>query len=500
MKDSQKLKSIAWSSGIVLAGIAISKVLNFIYRLIIARTNVEDYGLFNLGYTIFNIATVLALFGLTTGIIRYVSYYKGKKDNKRIQGIFNTSIKVTTVLSILISIALIASSKFIATNIFQEERLAIVIIIMALAIPFNSIRSVASSTIQAFQSIKYDVYGRLITENITKILATIIFLSLGMGILGIVNGFLAGIIVSSLLTIYLLNKHLIKIRTKELKPIYETKKLLSFSAPLILNDVINLLFVWADTLLIGLLLNAKQVGIYNAAIPTAALLFIIPNALITMVTPTISEMSSKKNTKEIKHIYLTTSKWIATANLALLLIFILQGKEIIQLLFGAPYAAAALPLSIIATGAFIHYLFSLSKSILVIHEKTKQIFAIYGSAALFNIILNAILIPKSGITGAAIATAISNTLLGLVLGYASYKLIKKYPLDRTFIKLLLVAVITITLTSGIKILTNNSLINIASIIFIYGVGILLFNIYSKEEKEIAKLMLKKIKGKFNGKD
>ena len=75
----KSLKLIAKSSIIILCGIFISKLLTYIYRIIIARTfGPEIYGVFSLILMIVGILTPIINLGLNEGLLRFISLSRGK--------------------------------------------------------------------------------------------------------------------------------------------------------------------------------------------------------------------------------------------------------------------------------------------------------------------------------------------------------------------------------------------------------------------------------------
>ena len=83
-KIESSLETIAKGAGIVFIGAVITKLLGFFYRIIIARIGVEQYGLFSLGLAIYGIIAAISSLGLYLGVLRYVSYYKGKDDEAKV--------------------------------------------------------------------------------------------------------------------------------------------------------------------------------------------------------------------------------------------------------------------------------------------------------------------------------------------------------------------------------------------------------------------------------
>ena len=81
LEDS--LKKITKGAGIALIGIIVSKMLGYFYRILVARTDTEVYGLLSIGIAMFSLLSTVSLLGLNNGILRYVAFYKGKEDQER---------------------------------------------------------------------------------------------------------------------------------------------------------------------------------------------------------------------------------------------------------------------------------------------------------------------------------------------------------------------------------------------------------------------------------
>ena len=127
------LKKITKGAGIAFLGIIISKLLGYIYRILVARTDTEMYGLLSIGIAVFSILTTVSLLGLNNGVLRYVSFYKGKGDQEKIKQIIKVCLKITIPFSIIVSALFFIFSKQISIYFFHTEDLTIVFKIFAFA-------------------------------------------------------------------------------------------------------------------------------------------------------------------------------------------------------------------------------------------------------------------------------------------------------------------------------------------------------------------------------
>ena len=106
----------------------------------------------------------------------------------------------------------------------------------------------------------------------------------------------------------------------------------------------------------------------------------------------------------------------------------------LELLFGARYMGAALALQILSAGEFVHTLVGPNGTTLTSYGKTTLLMIDAVLAAILNIVLNLLLIPRYGISGAAIATAISLAVSNVLVSGQLYYYYRIHPFRSNYIK------------------------------------------------------------------
>src|SRR3989344_2240301 len=153
---STELKIILAGAGIALFGSVINRLLNYVLRIIIARgLGVEEYGLFTIAVMVMRAFVAFSALGLTEGIIRYVSYYRGLNDEKKIKGTIVSSFIITFLSSLIITTILFFSSNYIAIHWFNSEELTPLLKIFILIIPIGVLCANISSLYLAYEKIRY---------------------------------------------------------------------------------------------------------------------------------------------------------------------------------------------------------------------------------------------------------------------------------------------------------------------------------------------------------
>ncbi|MCD6230843.1 MAG: flippase [Dehalococcoidia bacterium] len=429
------LRKIAKGAGIAFTGSFAGMFLGYFSRMIIGRwLGPADYGLISLGFAAMSIGAVLASIGLTSGIQRYVSFYKGKEDPGRIKGTILSALKISLPLSIIVALFFFFQADWICLHIFHEARLIPVLRIFSIGIPFWVLATNLTSVSIGFQQLRYRVYVTDLFQNIFKLIAIVALLVLGQGVTGAAWGWTLAIIGMPFLAFYLVEKNVFPILHSRIKAINIDRELFSYSWPLIFTSVAGLMIAWTDTLMLGYFSSAFAVGIYNAALPLAQALRSIHGAFIVIFMPVATELYARKGMKELKASYSTVTRWILSLTLPAFLLMALFSHSVLWVLFGPEFTSGATALSILALGFLAPALLSLSRSMLQVYGKTRFLMLYSFTTAGLNVILNYLLIPVYGINGAAIATATSLTTGSIITWLLALRITGMQPFKKSFIK------------------------------------------------------------------
>lgn len=493
------IKTIAKGAGIAFVGIFISKLLTYLFRLIAARYGAENYGYLALSITVATFAVVFCSLGLEKGVTRYVAYFIEKKRLDKVKGVISASLTYSLTLSIIVAAVLIIFAPQLQQTFFpniKAEEFTLILRIVLLTIPLQVSSKMLIGTFRAFRKPEYEVITKNITESGIKILLAGILFILGFSMIGISIAYSIAVFCSITLSYFFLWKTFPQLFTK-FKSTYITKELVKYSLPLISMGIFLTIMASIDTFMLGYFKDASFVGIYNAVVPTAQLMYVLPFAILTLFIPTLTMLYAKKKKEEFKQLYKTVTKWIIMCSLLILGIFIVYSKEILGILFGNEYSIGYIALIILSAGYFLNFMIYASENILMVIKKTKIILYNCLIVSIANIILNSLLIPRYGIEGAAIGTGLSYVLWGLLLLFESYHYAKLLPFKRVLGRVLVSGVISIIIFHLIKgfIEINNLLLLLLFIVFftaIYLLNLIMTGSFEKEDQLVLTYFEEKI--------
>ena len=266
------------------------------------------------------------------------------------------------------------------------------------------------------------------------------------------------------------------------------KKMIFYSAPLILSSISLVVAINIDRIAIKDLLGLEELGIYGVAYRFAAIAGLVVISFQESLTPLVFKNYKNKKTpsdiSNIFNIFIIFALFIVTGS-------ILFSKEIIILFTTEIFYSSANLISILIMAIFFSHIFIFMPG-LSIAKKTKLISLVTTSSAILNIILNYKLIPVFGLSGAAYATLISS-----VSGFLLYLFLsnKYYPIPFKFKSILITCIIV--LINNYIVINIFDEINLKSIFFKNIYLLIVFistSLFLIEKKYIQKIKLNFTRG------
>ena len=437
-------RKIGKESTITFTGLMYGNINRYLYTALLARwVGAEFLGIYSLANSIMLISEVLGKMGLETGIMRFVSRLNPESDSVKIQKVIASALKMTAVFSLVIMVGLIISSGYIVTQILNEPPLLTsVLIVFAIAIPFNALTLISAFATQGFKRLKYKT---LVTQflNPTLLLGSMVicfwFVSTRSSIM--VPMLITGII--GFFVMIVLLKRVSGVSNDQIIKAKFHSSLLKFSYPLMFVTILQTFMHWMDILMLGYFTDATTVGLYHPAARTAGLLQALLLSFLSIYAPMMAQFHSEGDRNKMVDTYKLVSRWLLMCAIPISAVFIIFPGKVL-LLFGPEYLPSAKILVILTWATFIQAIFGAAGPTLSMSGHTKLVLWNTIGAFLLNFGLNIFLIPKYGIIGAAIATLISLTAVGFARTIEVGVILRMNFFDRKVIKPIFAGIIVYT--------------------------------------------------------
>ncbi len=261
---------------------------NYLYHLITARIlGPNDYG--TLDSLVSLIAQLSIPFGvISTVIIRYVSAFKGQNRTKTIESFFWKTNKKLLIISLplLILVFLVAPS---ITNFLHLPSI-ILFLLIGFYFIIGLFPTLWKSFVQGLSRFKELIIINL-AEGIFRLVLTAALLLLGWGLLGAVLPFFAMVVLSVILTLFLVKDLL---RGEKNQAIPEKKEIFIFTLPVFFTNLGVTSLITSDVILAKHFLPPTDAGLYAALSTLSKIIFFAAVPVVSVLFPIISETHAAK--------------------------------------------------------------------------------------------------------------------------------------------------------------------------------------------------------------
>ena len=381
-----------------------------------------NYGQYSYVYEFFALFAIIADFGLFTIAVREMS-----KDEKNIPKILGNVLTLRLIIGLIVFTGIVTAGFFIPTH--KDTQIPYAIMIAALASLLGLTNGIITSVLQEKYKMQYDaiikVIGKTIQIAYMALTAFVFFRNNTYD--GFYHLFWAGVISSLMmlvLSIIVVSRYTV-IRFRFDKDLI--KELLKKAAPYGAALFLSNLYFRIDGVLIYNIKGASEEGFYAVAVRMREALALLPLFFMNSVLPTLTKFIKDKNKKYKKvlqytfdfQLILSLPFLVGGLLLATPLIYLVSTPEYVSNIAKGIYGSD-IALQIILFSFVLGSLNIIFNYTLIAIGKQFNLLWINGACALFNLVMNLILIPQYGFRGAAVATVASETLV-LILVFTTAK-------------------------------------------------------------------------------
>ncbi len=365
------------------------------------------YGLYTAGNTFIEVGRVLAGGGLDYLVTREVA--DDLRDTTRVA---SAAAAVKSLLSaVAYGLVLLAVWKLhYPTPVLQ------VVLILGTIVFLENISDIADAVFQGAQRMDYITRTMLVSSASIFVFATAALL-LGLGILGFVTGIALGCLVRTLVGTTFLRRNFGRLSVREVEN-DEVRRLMRAAVPLMGATVLSLLFHRIDILMLSRMVDARYWGYYGVAVRVIDVVVLAPRILATAVYPQLRLACEKGEAPAVSLITGGTRVTLVFCSALAITVWIFA-PLIVRVMAGDAFAPAVGALRILAWAIALQAGCHMMVRLLFAADRERDLLPIGALGIVANVILNALLIPRMGIEGAAVATLVSYGLtLALYFFYA----------------------------------------------------------------------------------
>lgn len=257
------------------------------------------------------------------------------------------------------------------------------------------------------------------------------------------------------------------------------KSLVSFGFPLVWLEVSMIIMTFGDRYQIGLMVDAKAVGLYSAAYNLAQYVQqMISQPLILAVYPLYNKLFAEKGADVTSDFLAKVLNYYFVVTIPLFIFISYHSHTILSVLASEKYGAAAAIVPVILVGNMLNGCMPIISAGLYVRKKTKIIGKATLICAAINLCLNWLFIKLWGYAGAAISTLLTFIILFIFIKLKSDQVLK---ININFLNCGKYILISLTSIAPSFLLdSRNYIMLLCSGVVFFGLYIILLLIFNKE--------------------
>lgn len=381
------------NAGWLIAGRIYNMLLNFIVGLLTARyLGPGNYGLINYAATYTTFFASFCTLGINSVIVKNFVDHPDEEGETIGSAIVLRGASSFLSVIVMIGITMVADAGETTTHW--------VVILCAIGVIFQVIDTLNYWFQSKLQS-KYATYATVIAYTVVSLYKIWLLIS-GKSVewFAVATSIDYFVVAVVLMIIYRRQKG-----PKFQFSISKAKELIGSSYHFILAGLMVSIYGSTDKFMLKQMLSETEVGYYSTAVSICNTWVFVLAAIIDSLYPVILQAFKNKEVFDRKNKQLYAI--VFYISFVVSLGFSILAEIIIKVLYGVSYMPAAMPLRIITWYTAFSYLGVARNAWIVSYDHQKYLKYLYIGAAVTNVILNAVLIPCYGASGAATASLLT---------------------------------------------------------------------------------------------
>ncbi|MCO6494271.1 MAG: polysaccharide biosynthesis C-terminal domain-containing protein [Bacteroidetes bacterium] len=363
--------------------------------------------------------------GISSSMYRYFHHFKDDPNGK-LHGFDFWSAMVPFTGFITVCILLITTKGWVIAYFSAKAAEFLEYYLLLIPLVFSHVFFTVFEVTSAIEG--RIVVPKFLKEVILRVLNAFAFLSFYFGWLSF-NQSVSLLVLSYFVPLILIFIYSSRLRKLHLKPdfgfIKNNKALVRdffyYTSLVTIGSISGFLLAKIDMIMISAKMGLNYTGVYVIALYIATVIEIPRRSLVQILSSRISEQMKDEQYKEAGDLYKKTSTLLFIAAVFLLLCILINIDNLYQIMpNGDKFITGKMVIMVLAFSKAIELLTSMGQIIVLYSRYYFVMFLMTIGTAVIGIFLNLWLIPLYGITGAAVATAITIIIQQLVIGLTIY--------------------------------------------------------------------------------
>lgn len=446
-------------STLLTGGRAISLAINFAVQILIVRhLSQVGYGAFAYALSLVAVGEAVVTFGLDRAITRFVPIYEERGDYGRMLGTLIMVVVFVLGVGLALVLLVIGLQGWLAGSVIKDTRLVSVIVILAALAPIQAYDGVLIGMFAVLADARAIFFRKHILGPGLRLLVVGLLITVGGGVQLLAAGYVAagalGVALYSFMLWRVLQRRGLLRQFDRASLSFPIREVLTFTIPLLSSDLVYVVMNASDAVLLEHFRDANAVAALRVVQPAAMMNQLVFTSFALLFTPLASRLFARGDRQGVNDLYWRTAAWMAVFSFPIFALTFAIARPLTVALYEARYVDSGAYLALFSLGYYFNVALGFNGLTLKVYGRLRYIVVLNLAAAVANVGINLLLIPRYGALGAAIGTTLTlvihNVLkqAGLALGTGVNILDPRYV--RVYLVILAAVMTLVALTTLFK--------------------------------------------------
>lgn len=406
-------RDLARSGAVSLAGAVFAAAGGFALTIVVGRLfGAHVAGLYYQAVAVFMILNGVALAGSDTGIVRSLSGHRAVGRHARAWSAMRWTLTPVLLWSLVVALVLAVSVEHVVATFPTEDRpvVAAFLWVLVATLVVSAVGQAALNGTRALGSVMPFVWLYQVALPVTRLVAVALLWALDAPVEWLLFSYAVPLVLLDVVATTLLVRGLARARRTAAveetvpAPRAELRELWGFNLPRGVASCLELAIVWADVIIVGVLLGPAAAGAWAAASRFVTTGTMAMEALRLQSAPAMAAAWARGDRRAYDEVYRLTTVWLVLVSWPLFLGLATWAPLALGLV-GPEFAEAAPALAMMALGMLVYVALGNVNAALLMAGRSGITAGNTAVALGLNVVLNLLLVPQVGLVGAAIAWA-----------------------------------------------------------------------------------------------
>lgn len=435
------------SASITLAGTVFQLGVSFLSGLIVARViGSSAFGIFNIARTLCETLIVFTKMGFDIGIVRHFGEHPpGQYAWRNARFLARVLMTVLGLSLIPVAVVLLGGGAWLEQHVYQYPDFGLVIAVMIITVPLMALTQVLGGAFRGYMQIRPRVIAEFFLQPSVRLAVILLLFLAGWRLWSVIVGTVLSFVVAVLYLLFRARRTFFIGQQDVEKPEIHDEKWRDFitvgkySIVISLTVSVAVLLQKLDVMMLGYFATASDVGKYAVIQMVVSLIAIFNSALNQAVAPMLARFCKEGAIEDMRHLIHQHTRWVVLTSLPVFLVIGFFGNQFMPI-FGKDFHVGLPVVALLALSQFVLAVLSSAGFMLSMTGRHMLEFYTMLIALVCNVILNFLLIPDYGITGAALATLISVVLANILRSLQVYRIHGVFPVGGEVLRVVLIGV------------------------------------------------------------